>query len=394
MKVRRVVEGCGYEVLAALCMVFCVCFCRPVECAVTVRIIMEDMEMQLKNGCMAVRLMEFVGLCGEVPVSLVRKLPGYYDYNRRLVTRLVQEGYLKERRMKGYRRRIVRSLSLTESGLSQIQRVSPGWVQRIRGHVLAPENGHGNWKKTLRLHRGAACLLAAMKLKAVWQPGRQKDAALGCHLTYYSAYELAGEYGWDNKGARLSGVLVDKHHYYPLYYLGDSNMRWSEEAEQMFLEHVEFSPLGHGRTLGSSLLLGENWDLMESLIIHAVNPRSRLVHFTKTSSFHYFTLDDMGFRLMKLLLDDTYLFVFQQHLLQNGVCQPSMLPGYLFSLELLSEYYDTGKGKRFVWSLNGSTFFTCQIDILKKLCKIGSNLLIIPDHWLLDFEMNGDCNDV
>ena len=62
--------------------------------------------MQLKNGCMAVKLMEFVGLCGEVPVSLVRKLPGYYDYNRRLVTRLVREGYLKERRMKGYRRSV------------------------------------------------------------------------------------------------------------------------------------------------------------------------------------------------------------------------------------------------------------------------------------------------
>lgn len=151
--------------------------------------------MQLKNGCMAVKLMEFVGLCGEVPVSLVRKLPGYYDYNRRLVTRLVQEGYMKERRMKGYRRRIVRSLSLTEAGLGQLQRVSPGRAQRIRAHLLAPENGHGNWKKTLRLHRGAACLLAAMKLNAVWQPGRQKDAALGNQLTYYSAYELAREYG-------------------------------------------------------------------------------------------------------------------------------------------------------------------------------------------------------
>ena len=113
-----------------------------------VKVYMEDIEMQLKNGCMAVKLLEFVGLCGEAPVSLVRKLPGYYDYNRRLVTRLVREGYLKERRMKGYRRRIVRT------------------------HALAPENGHGNWKKTLRLHRGAVCLLAAMKLNAVWQPGR------------------------------------------------------------------------------------------------------------------------------------------------------------------------------------------------------------------------------
>ena len=36
--------------------------------------------MQLKNGCMAVKLLDFIGLCGEVPVSLVRMLPGYYDY--------------------------------------------------------------------------------------------------------------------------------------------------------------------------------------------------------------------------------------------------------------------------------------------------------------------------
>ena len=346
--------------------------------------------MQLKNGCMAVKLMEFVGLCGEVPMSLVRKLPGYYDYNRRLVTKLVQEGYLKERRMKGYRRRIVRSLSLTEAGLGQLQRVSPGRVQRIRAHLLAPENGHGNWKKTLRLHRGAACLLAAIKLEAIWQPGRLKDAALGNQLTYYSAYELAREYGWDNKGARLSGVLVDKYYYYPLYYLGDNNLRWSEEAERMFLDHVESSPLGRGRTLGSSLLLGESWDLVESLIIHAVNPRSRLIHFTKYSSFRYFSMDDMGLRLLKLYLDDTYLVAFQQYLLQSGVCQPSILPGYLSSLESLSEHYGSGKGKREACCLDRGTFFACQIDILKKFCKIGPGLLVIPDRWLLGFDAERD----
>lgn len=86
--------------------------------------------MQLKNGCMAVKLLDFIGLCGEVPVSLVRMLPGYYDYNRRVVTALIREGYLKERR-KGCRRRIVRSLSLTELGSKQLQRVSPGRAQRV-----------------------------------------------------------------------------------------------------------------------------------------------------------------------------------------------------------------------------------------------------------------------
>ena len=142
--------------------------------------------MQLKNGCMAVKLLDFIGLCGEVPVSLVRMLPGYYDYNRRMVTALIREGY-----MKGYYRRIVRSLSLTEFGLKQLQRVSPGRAQRVRSHALAPENEHGNWKKTLRLHRGAACLLAAMRLGAIWQPGSPKEAATGEQLVYFSTYELA-----------------------------------------------------------------------------------------------------------------------------------------------------------------------------------------------------------
>lgn len=160
---------------------------------------MEDIGMRMRNGDMTVKLLDFVGLCGEVPVSLIRKLLGYYDYNRRVVTALVREGYLKERRMKGYHRGVVRSLSLTEAGLRQLRQISPKRAQRVSAHALAPENGHENWKKTLRLHHGAACLLAAMKLDAVWQPGKQKAAALGDRLTYYTAYELASKCGWDNK---------------------------------------------------------------------------------------------------------------------------------------------------------------------------------------------------
>lgn len=167
--------------------------------------------MQLKNECMAVKLLDFIGLCGEVPVSLVRMLPGYYDYNRRVVTALIREGYLKERRIKGYRRRIVRSLSLTELGSKQLQRVSPGRAQRVHSHALAPENGHGSWKKTLRLHRGAACLLAAMRLCVIRQPGSQKESAMGQQLVYFSAYELTQKYGWDNKRARLSGIFVYRY---------------------------------------------------------------------------------------------------------------------------------------------------------------------------------------
>lgn len=43
---------------------------------------------------------------------------------------------------------------------------------------------------------------------------------------------------------------------------------------------------------------------------HGVNPRSRLIRFSKNSSFHYFTVDEMGLRLMKLALDEMALYRF------------------------------------------------------------------------------------
>ena len=70
---------------------------------------------------------------------------------------------------------------------------------------------------------------------------------------------------------------------------------------------------------------------------HGENPRSRLIRFSKNSGFHYFTVDEMGLRLMKLALDEMTLYRFQRYLQQNGICKASMLPLYLFSLELLSE---------------------------------------------------------
>ena len=52
---------------------------------------------------------------------------------------------------------------------------------------------------------------------------------------------------------------------------------------------------------------------------HGVNPRSRLIRFSKNSSFHYFTVDEMGLRLMKLALDEMALYRFQRYLQQISI---------------------------------------------------------------------------
>ena len=154
------------------------------------------------------RLLVFVGFCGEVPVALLRKAGGCYDYRRRVVTELVRTGYLKERKFRGERRRVVRSLSLTSRGLNQIRHLSPGRAEQIRARLLAPADGQGDWRRTQRLHRNAACLLLAHQLGARWVPGRRRDDARRKELVYYSAYELNKVCGKDNKSARVSGVLL------------------------------------------------------------------------------------------------------------------------------------------------------------------------------------------
>ena len=61
MEGHMAVEDCGCEGWAAWQTSFRVCGCEPVGCAVAARIRKEDIKMQLKNGCMAVKL-----ICGPV----------------------------------------------------------------------------------------------------------------------------------------------------------------------------------------------------------------------------------------------------------------------------------------------------------------------------------------
>lgn len=118
----------------------------------------------------------------------------------------------------------------------------------------------------------------------------------------------------------------------------------------------------------------------DAKMAHGVNPRSRLIRFSKNSSFHYFTVDEMGLRLMKLALDEMALYRFKA----------SMLPLYLLSLELLSEAYALKKGKQMRAELDRGALFSCQADVVKRICNTGPNLITIPDKWLLDLDTERD----
>ena len=348
--------------------------------------------LQLKNKQRGMMLLKVVGACGEFPVRLVREMGGYYDYLRRIVTELVREGYLKERRMKGYRRRMVRSLSLTEKGLLQIKREDPVIAKIIQDHAFSPGGGQGDWKKTLRLHRSAACYLAALRLGALWRPGREKRSATVDRLVYYSAYEFHRMYGSDRKGSRVSGVFFYGNIYFPVCWLGANNMFWNQDVEQNFREQLENSPIGKRKYYGGHILLGEEWDLAGDLVLHGINPRTRMIRFGGEISFYYTTLDRNGLALLRLILDSFALRQFQWMLDENGVCGVRPNPEYLFDLQTIADYYEPPNAKRFPIRPIEGHFFDFQMSAMERINTCGARIYPIPSQWL-ELRSAGPCTN-
>ena len=48
------------------------------------------------------------------------------------------------------------------------------------------------------------------------------------------------------------------------------------------------------------------------------------------------------------------------------------------------------KGKQMRAELNRGALFSCQTDVVKRICNTGPNLITIPDKWLLDLDTERD----
>lgn len=364
--------------------------------------------MRLNSGSRGVKLMVLVGYCGEFPVALLDRLDGYYDYNRRVLTELVREGYLKERRMKAEQRHVVRSVSLTQKGLSILRKVSPRHAVQIAAHTLAPASGQGNWPKTQRLHREAACLLMAMGVGAVWNPAVQKEDSK--KLVYYSTYEFNQKYGIsddeeetedddgtrkkktgkDSKGSRASGIFVTQNLYYLVYYLGNRNMRWYQASENHLKRNIEFSPVGQGRSFRGYLFIGEDWTVVENLVINGFRKFSQTIRILDIDS-NFVTLDGDGILLMKAILNNQLRTRLYRAMYQSGYDMIHDAMYCLFPLDCIAQVHEPEHARHWRPGLWKAHFFSCQIDVVNKLNNKNSTLIEVPDQIL---QQTLSCADV
>ena len=68
--------------------------------------------IRMESGSSALYLLRMIGLLGEFPISFLDQLEGYYDYNRRRITELVREGYLRDWKFKSSLRNQMKSLEI------------------------------------------------------------------------------------------------------------------------------------------------------------------------------------------------------------------------------------------------------------------------------------------
>ena len=338
--------------------------------------------LELKFGQRGLKLLFLVGFCGEFPMSLLSRYPGYYDYNRRIVTSLVREGYLKERKFRDYDNHVVRSLSLTKKGMEHIQAESPAHAEVILSHELSPASGQGDWKKTLRLHRSAACFLAAHQAGAYWVPGEEKDERSRTQLTYYGAYEFHTRFGMDNKGSRASGIMVRWNKIYALYFLGDHNMRWAEASEEYFRDQVLYSPIGQERYFAGNILIGNEWALVESLVTHGVNRNTRMIHMETELPLYYTTNDPNGIKLLRAITEPATPSRLYRRLPQLADHLHDFTEGLLFDLQYVSEYYQSPRDHKFRIRPAYGYFFDFQMDVMRKINNTNAQLYQIPDSVL------------
>lgn len=52
--------------------------------------------------------------------------------------------------------------------------------------------------------------------------------------------------------------------------------------------------------------------------------------------------------------------------------------------------FSTKKGKQMRAELDRGALFSCQADVVKRICDTGPNLITIPDKWLLDLDTERD----
>ena len=291
------------------------------------------------------RLLEMLIMIGysiEFPTNLAKRIEGHWDWNRHIMYRAIEDGYVSLLRKK-VGKHVLRSLHITEKGISYIAERDPKALAMIYSRTDDGMRVYPSWtEKIRRYHAIATGLIMARAAGAVYPPDEKPSLmALGREVDtlhpdpdtvyYYSPFELRSaleekEDRLTMKSSRLIGVIIRGHRCYFMYYTGWTRMFWLQHAEENYaggiVRHLKIRgfPI---RTI-SQIVIGNKMCIAEKLCHSPGTYGSR--YFVVSDEFNscfFVTNDHAGDELLRLIVDPDLALRFDRQALA-GFLQPRM----------------------------------------------------------------------
>ena len=260
-------------------------------------------------------LLTLVALSGELPSTLVSRLPGSDSYKAYTVKILKREKLLRTYYHDG-----LRGLRLTSISKNLLAARQPDRYLSLFTGDTATNTPKYSVPHRLRLHRMAEVLVTAYNaglLTFPWEKppvfqAEPDDAGLYVGPAYYSSREVKeiGAQATMIRGSRSTGILLCGSGIYAVYNTADTRMKWEYKAE-VRLKAMMQTDLCHGRLADrfmdsppGAIVFGDGMDQLEILMGQGdKETRNYLIMNGTFRCFHYLTLDHRGEVLLRLLCD-------------------------------------------------------------------------------------------
>lgn len=278
---------------------------------------METTTLNLSNS--AYRILTLIALSGECSPDAISHLGIKPAYCTKLITGLKEDNYIKTHyrdRLRGYR--------LTSRGKKLLLKTNPDRFSFYLKGNSDTNKPRSDYARRLRLHH--ASRVYAMLMNAgihVYRdqktPIFQKDLN-GTHLLFLPAYyhsreikELGSETIKINN-SRILGVLLTSNAIYPVFYTGNTLMKWEYRTEirlKAFLKHHMQSgvlsgshilPGYHPDTPVKALIIGSDMETSVKLMESTGGYQKSYFYLdTSFDHFHYLPASPAGECILKLL---------------------------------------------------------------------------------------------
>ena len=259
-------------------------------------------------------LLTLTAMSGELPPTLIDRLPGAESYRKYAVKRLKRDNLLRT-----FNRNGVRGLRLTAAAKSLLMERWPDLFSiYLTGHSETNQL-KSEVTRRLRLHRMAEVLTTMFNAEvsvlpwekpALFRPTMPSGLTSIKRPSYYSSREVK-ELGADAvmiRGSRMTGVFLTDADVYAVYNTGAGQMMWEYNAERRVKALLEMTicqerlPKQYGWADKSAIMFGADMEQMPPLL--GVGDDARHNFFVLDSCFEHFfylTSDFHGEVILQLL---------------------------------------------------------------------------------------------